>query len=69
MSGFNLEGLKKLEDAIAQGVLIVKYSDKSITYRSLDEMLRTRNLMRKSLGLTEQSTRLKARFSKGLDSE
>ena len=47
--------LDALEDAIAQGVLTIKYQDKIITYRSLDEMLKLRDTMRRALGLGSTS--------------
>ena len=65
-TSWTLEQLHALEKALAEGVLTVKYSDKLITYRSLDEMLRLREAMRLALGLTEKSVRLLARHSKGL---
>lgn len=43
--------LTAIENAIAKGVLTVKYRDKVLTYRSLKEMLLIRNEMRKDLGL------------------
>ena len=64
-STFTLKQLASLEKAIADGVLIVKYSDKMVTYRSLDEMIRTRDIMRRELGLIQKTTRLHANFSKG----
>ena len=61
------EDLKILDDAIKKGVKIVKYTDKEVTYRSLDEMLKIRQLICKQLGLTSRSsTRLLAQHSKGL---
>lgn len=73
-SGFTIEKLTILETAIADGVLTVSYSDKTVTYRSLDEMLRIRNMMRSSLGLKETGEnsglfggkRIIPRHSKGL---
>lgn len=65
-SPWTLENLYKLEEAIIQGALIVKYSDKTIEYRSLDEMLKIRDIIKKQLGLVGKTTRLKAEFSKGL---
>ena len=54
--------------AIAGGVLTVKYIDKTVTYRSLKEMLSLRELMRRSLGVTiSQPSRVKMEFSKGLE--
>ncbi len=59
--------LDALDSAIAEGALTVKYQDKSITYRSLEEMLRVRNMMAESMNVSSgnQSRRV-AEFSKGL---
>lgn len=43
--------LTALEKSIAKGVREVEYRDKVITYRSLDEMFKLRNEMRKDLGI------------------
>ena len=51
---FTMEDLHAIENGIAKGVKTVKYTDKEITYRSLDEMLKIRDLMRSCLGLTGQ---------------
>jgi len=64
-SNFTLKQLQALEKAIADGALIVKYSDKMIEYRSLDEMIRTRDIMRRELGLIETTNRVYPTFSKG----
>lgn len=74
-SRFTVANLEALEEAIAGGEKRVKYSDKEIEYRSLDEMLRLRDLMLKKLGLTSScgdkglfgGRRIKAVHSKGLD--
>jgi hypothetical protein len=57
MSGFTEEGLTRLERAIQKGTLTVKYEDRQITYRSLAEMLQTRDLMRDELGLKSNRVR------------
>jgi hypothetical protein len=44
--------LVALDKAIALGALRVQYTDFTAEYRSLDEMLRLRDLMRGELGLT-----------------
>lgn len=65
---FTADQLQKLEDAIAQGALKVKYADKEVQYMSLAEMMRARDLMRKSLA-TPASTypnRTYPTVSKGL---
>lgn len=51
------QDLDALEEAIVKGVKVVKYVDKEVTYRSLDEMLRVRDIIRKKLGLdTDDNT-------------
>ena len=67
MNSFSETQLKALEDAIAQGSLRVKYQDKEVLYRSLDEMLRIRNIMRKSLAVSSKcASRTYFATSKGL---
>ncbi len=46
---YTLEQLNALQDAIAQGVKKVKYSDKEVEYRDLDEMRKTLALMKAEL--------------------
>lgn len=60
----------ELEAAIAAGALKVKYSGagqgKEVEYRSLDDMIRILNLMKKDLGLVSASSgRRYASFRKG----
>jgi len=66
---WTLSQLTALETAIAGGTLTVRYADKQVTYRSLDEMLRLRDMMRKELGLVGDgsASRIKTKFGKGLD--
>jgi len=74
-TGFTLERLEALEAAIADGVTKVKYTDKEIEYRSLDDMLKARDLILKKLGLKKKcggsglfgGTRIVGVHSKGLD--
>lgn len=66
-SGFTQESLTRLEQAISEGVMTVRYTDKTVEYRSLSEMIQIRTMMRKELGLIQESGhRKKAQFSKGL---
>ena len=68
MSAWTIDDLNTLEKAIAQGTLRVQYADKLIEYRTLDDMLRTRDLMRKDLGLISPTSGRKfAQHSKGLE--
>lgn len=66
---YTSQQLEALESAIAQGVTKVKYADKEVEYRSLDDMIRLRNIMRQELGMSGgiASRRTLAEFSKGLD--
>ena len=47
---FTEAGLQAVEEAIAGGYLRVKYDDKEVWYRSLSELLQTRDLIRSKLG-------------------
>ena len=60
--------LATLEKAIASGVLVVKYTDKEIRYRSIDDMIKARDFTRRKLGLETlpRGNRRVAQFSKGL---
>ena len=58
--------LDNLEDAIAKGVLEIKYNDKVIKYRSLKEMITIRNETRKSLGQVKNPSRLLIETDKGI---
>ena len=57
VTGYTIEKLQLLEESIAEGVLRVKYTDKEVEYRSLDDMLKTAALMRKKLGLCNRVNR------------
>lgn len=73
-TAFTQENLNLLEQALVEGVKKVKYSDKEVEYRSLDEMVKIRNLMRKELCLDKSTAekglfggrRINAKHSKGL---
>ena len=71
-SNFSADDLKELEIAIAKGVKTVKYTDKEVTYRSLDEMLRVRDIIKEclagddSLEKNGRGTRRVACFDKGI---
>lgn len=45
---FTDEDIESLKKAIARGAQTVSYGDRSVTYRSLDEMIRLLNLLRSS---------------------
>lgn len=64
---FTTQQYNTLCDAIAQGVTSVKYGDKSVSYRSLSEMLRVKDLMEAVLGIGNKKIRKKTiLYNKGL---
>lgn len=59
--------LTALEKAIFSGHSRVKNGDKEIEYKSLEEMIRARDTLKKELGIvSKQSGRILPTFSKGL---
>ncbi|WP_449106703.1 phage head-tail joining protein [Pseudomonas mohnii] len=48
---YTIEQYNALQAAVAEGALSVRYADKSVTYRSLDEMMRILKVMAAELGL------------------
>lgn len=64
---YTLEQYTALQDAIAGGELSVRYADRSVTYRSVAEMLQILRLMRDELGINAHCSggRTYAAFSKG----
>lgn len=66
MSAFTQAQLDELEKSIAAGVLSVKYQDRTVTYQSLTEMIRIRDLIKKELGqVSTQNQRVLMSHSKG----
>lgn len=57
--------LDNIERAMAQGTRKVVIEGKEVEYRSLDEMIQVRNLIKTSLGTTSTSKRRYATFSRG----
>lgn len=53
---FTQEDLVAIEQALVKGVRIVKYVDKEVTYRSVDEMLKIRDMIRQCLGMKDANT-------------
>lgn len=64
---FTNDQLARLEEALAQGARKVKYADKEVEYRSLEEMQTLRRMMRKELGLDAEIQRVPLKFSKGFE--
>lgn len=66
MAQFTQTQYDSLIAAIAEGTLKVEYGDKKVEYRSLNEMIRLRDLMADDLGITKRPRRTLAGFSKGV---
>lgn len=58
--------LEGLERALYEGVKTVKYNDKSVEYRSFDEMKRIIDKLKTELGINSKTSRHFAKFDKGL---
>lgn len=69
MADFTQAQLDAINEAISSGTLSVKYQDKEVTYRSLEELLRIRDTIKKALGQSSASSRLKTNFKKSTDCE
>jgi hypothetical protein len=75
-SEYTLENYRAICAAIADGAVRVKYTDKEIEYRDLDDMIKIKNMIKKELGLCSKPSgtkkglfggrRLTARHDKGL---
>ena len=66
MASYTQEQLDALTAAIVQGALRVKYNDKEVEYRSLDDMLRLQGIMEAALGIgkTTEERRVTTSFDK-----
>jgi hypothetical protein len=64
---WTIDDYKALCKNIAQGVLIVKYADKEVQYRSLADMVQLQQLIAQSLGLSSGKSKVHlAQQAKGL---
>jgi hypothetical protein len=63
---FTQTQLEAIEKAIAEGVLKVKYENKEVEYRSLDDLLKLRDLIKAELGLSARGGRRYVSTNKGL---
>lgn len=65
---FTQTQLDAIEAAIASGTTSVSYEGKSVTYRSMDDLLRARQIIRRALGLESGSTTILAAHTRGMQS-
>lgn len=57
--------LTSLEKMIFDGVLSTEYNGQKVTFRSMNELIKARDILKKSLG-TKRKTRILTVFSGGL---
>lgn len=62
---FTQAQLDAIEEAIVSGTTSVSYEGKSVTYRTLDEMLRVRAIIRTALGLTNPAATVLVEHHRG----
>lgn len=48
---FTSEDLEEIKKAIGSGALTVKFADKTVTYRSMPEMIQAKNYIEQELGV------------------
>jgi len=65
VSDFTQANLDALNEAIASGHLEVRYADRTVRYRSLDEMQRIKASMLRDLNQAKRPNRVLASFDKG----
>ena len=58
--------LDELEKALFSGTLKIKYQDKEQEFRSVNEMTRLRETLKRELGIQKKKRRVNASHSKGL---
>lgn len=56
--------LTVIEAAIANGQLRVKFADREVTFRSMDELIRARDIITASIDGTSSIRTTKAKFNK-----
>lgn len=54
---FSQSDLDALEKAIATGVLTVRYADRSVTYQTLSDLMRARDLVKAELNVAAGTPR------------
>ena len=64
---FTTEDLKKLDQAIASGTLLVRFADREVRYQTSSELLKVRDAIRRELGITPRR-RIVGYYDKGLNS-
>jgi len=65
-TNFTNADLTTIEAAIASGALRVEYNDRTVVYRSISELLKARELIRRCLGETKRGSRVLCDSDKGI---
>lgn len=65
MADFTQADLDAVNKAIASGELSVRYGDKSVTYRGIDELLRAQEVIKRAVQSPTVPSFTLASFSKG----
>lgn len=62
---YTLDDLAKLEAALASGALEVKYNDRTVKYRSINELKQAIQIVKSELGLVKKGGRILCNPKKG----
>lgn len=66
--GFTNTQLEAVQRAIAKGEKVVQYADRSVTYRSMEELLQAEARIKRALATPRRRKQFRVVASKGLDS-
>jgi len=60
------DDLARINKAIASGALRVEYNDRTVVYRSMNELLKAREVIKRNLGQVKRGSRILAEPGKGI---
>ena len=63
---WTLEDLINIKSAISSGALRVEYNDRTVVYKSMNDLLRSKILIERELGLVKRGGRILCKSSKGI---
>ena len=63
---WTLEDLIVIKSAIATGALRVEYNDRTVVYKSVSELQKSRQLIERELGIVKRGGRVLCNPSKGI---
>lgn len=62
---WTLEDLIRIKKAIASGAMRVEYNDRTVVYKSMTDLLKSKQLIEKELGKVKRGGRILCKAGKG----